>query len=351
MANIIVSIISDQTLPNYLFIKEFEKFGDRFLFLSTEEMEKKNKTKAIFETAGIEKSKIRKVLINEDELFKVKKRLDKLDWHGDENHYFVNITGGTKLMSNAVYEYFKQFNSRFFYLPIGRNTVKEIFDDKPASSEKINYEISVSEYLSIYGIDHLSENPTFTEDQVNDIFNDVKSSGYSLDNFPKKKLIRLGIKTGNKQVYTKWFEEFLYYKIKHQLNINDPLICTGLKLFKQQKEVGDFKPRNNDNEIDVFFVHNNNAFIIEAKFSLGKNTNTTALNNALYKLSAVNKRFGINAKATLMTLADFNMRSDIFKESLRKRCVLIQVHEPFDRTKVIGKELFKEELSRFVKGN
>ena len=38
MKTILVSLISDQTIPNFLFIKTFEKI-DKYLFISTDLME------------------------------------------------------------------------------------------------------------------------------------------------------------------------------------------------------------------------------------------------------------------------------------------------------------------------
>ncbi len=41
---------------------------------------------------------------------------------GRENSEFVvNLTGGTKIMSIAAYEYFKDFSSKMIYVPIPKN--------------------------------------------------------------------------------------------------------------------------------------------------------------------------------------------------------------------------------------
>ena len=48
MKTILISLISDQTIPNLLAIDNFQP--DELLFLTTEAMEKKQKFKAIMET-------------------------------------------------------------------------------------------------------------------------------------------------------------------------------------------------------------------------------------------------------------------------------------------------------------
>ena len=345
---ILVSIVSEQTLPNYLFIKEFQKEIDVFLFISTQEMEQKNKTTLIYETAGIVKNNIRKILINEDELYLVKNKLHKLGWQNKNNEYFVNITGGTKLMSNAVYEYFKQYNSRFFYLPIGKNIYKEVYDNKKAESFSIKYNISVKEYLKIYGIRFEKEDNIYTEEQCNELLKDVRATQYDINKFPKNKIKKFNLSHLNKQIHTKWFEEFLYYKIKKILNLNKDKIATGIKLFEIKNEK-EHKNYNNDNELDLFFIYKNNPYLIEAKFSVGKNINATVLNNYIFKLSSINKRFGLRAKATLMTLADFNVRSVTFKENLNIRSKIANVYFPFDRNNLLNDKVFKISLKQFLK--
>lgn len=135
---IIVSIVSEQTLPNYLFIKQFQDKVDKFIFISTDEMEKRNKTKNIIETAGIKESRIDKILVDENALYKAVAQLDKLNLFNDDS-YYVNITGGTKLMAIAVWNYFKRFShARFFYVPIGKNTYKEVFKDRDAVEKTLN---------------------------------------------------------------------------------------------------------------------------------------------------------------------------------------------------------------------
>ncbi|MCX7954784.1 MAG: DUF1887 family CARF protein [Bacteroidales bacterium] len=347
MTTYLISIISEQPVPNYLFIKEFQQQVDKFIFISTQQMEQKNKTNIICETAEINKSNRIKTLIPDDALKQSIDKLSKLTLPNDAI-FLVNLTGGTKMMSIAVWRFFSKFpNSRFFYVPIGRNVYNELFDEKPSTIHNFNYKLSVQEYLQIYGIRYEQEPQIFDEDLVFEIFNDVISGQFNIKNFPKNKF-KYTI-PNNKQYHTKWFEEFVYYKIKKQLNLDNNQIYTGIKLFdiKQEKNIDHY---NNDNEVDVIFIYNNRPFIIECKFSLGEEkVNTTTLTQIIYKLSSINKRFGLSARATIFTFADLSTLASNAIDNLKRRCEIASIHYPlFDRSCIIN-DNFKDLLEAFIK--
>lgn len=342
MTRVLVNIVSAQTVPNYLFIKEFQEEADLFLFISTSKMEEDDKTNIIWTTAGLDKKMVRKILINEDELYLAKSKLDKLGWKDAGYEFLVNITGGTKLMSNAVYAYFKNLNSRFFYLPIQKNVVSEIFEDKPATKQNIAYKISVMEYMSLYGIDYEKSPPLLDKHTVYETFQLYESAGY--ENFPYKKIknIARDLKKGI------WFEHWLYYRIKDALGIPDAAIELNIRMHQKGQNYN-FADHLTDNEVDLAFVVNNKIFIVEAKVSLGQNrVKTIKLTNALYKLAAVNKRFGLNAKAVLLTLADFSTLTGDARISIEKRCELLAIPFPFEREILANDSLFEAKLKLIV---
>jgi len=345
MANILVNIVSEQTIPNYLFIKEFQDIADAFLFISTKEMEKKNKTKVLCDTARIETNKIHKIIIDENELFLIKKKLDGLGWKNINNRYYVNITGGTKLMSIAVKEYFQSFDNKFFYLPIGKNSYSEIFSSKASIEKPVGYELSVKEYLNLYGIEYEMNDFIFDKDKAINIFNKYKNTDFKdfpVDLFPDIKL-HISQKIGL------WFEYFIYYRIKELLNLDEKSIVTGIKLYKRQKE-NNYSDTLNDNEIDIVFIKNNRIYIIELKSFLGgMKINTAGLSNYLYKIAAVNKRFGLNAKSTLFTLSDFNSLHEKAKQNLIKRCNILNIYYPLCRNNIEDEYIFKKSLNQFIK--
>ena len=66
MSNVFVSLVSDQTIPNVLFIKEIERMREDirlYLFISTDTMEKKGKTNSVIQGSHINNSKIKTEVI------------------------------------------------------------------------------------------------------------------------------------------------------------------------------------------------------------------------------------------------------------------------------------------------
>ncbi|MDK2908451.1 MAG: hypothetical protein PWR20_18 [Bacteroidales bacterium] len=347
----LVSIISEQALPNYLFIKELEKEIDKYIFISTKEMEENKKTEKIFMTVGIDPNKKNKILVEEDTLADIIGRMSKLKL--DENDtFYINLTGGTKIMSIAVWNFFHRFNNKkYYYVPIGKNSYNEIFIDKPAQIHPFTYSLSCEEYLKIYGINFEQEKFLFDREKALILYERVKAKNFMQQNIPQLRVNDLGLKYTNQktkeQIITKWFEEYLYYKIKEELKLEKNAIKKGIKLFNTNTAE---LVSQNDNEIDIFFMYKNNPYIVEAKFSLGnREINSTYLYNHLYKVASVNKRFGLRARSTLMTLADFTTRGQGFKESLEKRSYLLGTFIPFDRNDIINKDAFRNKLIQFCK--
>ena len=335
MATILVSIVSEQAIPNYLFIKEFQSCVDKFLFLSTDTMEKQKKTQLIWKTAGIDDKPIVKTNISEDILNQSIEKLNKLGLSRD-HQYLVNLTGGTKMMAIAVWRFFNQFpNSRYFYVPINKGVYHELFEDKPSKETAFTYQVGINEYLQIYGIRYEHEDIVFNESEVYDIFKGVKAGGFDLDKFPKHQLRKLDLPDNNKKIHTKWFEEYTYYLIKKELQLTDKQIATGIKLYSMNEEKKhDQYPH--DNEVDVLLMYRNRPYLIECKFSLGKDKiNIDNLYEHIYKLAAINKRFGLSAQATIFTLSDLSQLN-----------VSIQWRKPSNSMKQYQKQINKMSINK-----
>jgi hypothetical protein len=148
--------------------------------------------------------------------------------------------------------------------------------------------------------------------------------------------------------YSLWFEHYIYYSIKHILKLKDDEIKLGIKLFKKEKG-SNYTDDLADNEIDIVFVINNIIHIIEVKASVGKQKpNTTALTNYLYKLAAINKRFGINAKAALMVFSDLKSLSGTSAVNMKKRCEILNLPYPFDCNDITETNKFQYRLLTLV---
>ena len=89
-----------------------------------------------------------------------------------------------------------------------------------------------------------------------------------------------------------WFEEFIYQKIKDELQVPEENVALNVFIEKD----------NDKNELDVIFIKDNNLNVIECKSFIGGKEGVKILNNALYKLQAIMKsKFGLNAKSYLCT--------------------------------------------------
>lgn len=120
-----ISLLSDYLIPNLLLIKEFKQECDKLVFITSSPMEKKKKSYWLEMALQLPVDSVEKIEVIEDDYEKIKDRLtDKSFSQGDE--YILNLTGGTKVMSLAVFDYFKSFNAKFYYVPVGKNVIKDI---------------------------------------------------------------------------------------------------------------------------------------------------------------------------------------------------------------------------------
>lgn len=116
MANIIISLVSDQTIQNVIFIKS-QPPADRYVFITTAHMERSGQSRSewIEKAAGISAERI---VVIEDDLLDIEQRLSEGLQAGPEDQITVNLTGGTKIMSIGVYNYCQKLTYRkIYYIP------------------------------------------------------------------------------------------------------------------------------------------------------------------------------------------------------------------------------------------
>lgn len=158
MMKIIVSVISEQSVPNMVMIKNNQD-ADKFVNIVTK------KSKAYLDNfkEALKKSipdiDDKSVVIDVDET-KSSDILKKLEYKGnifdEAEKIFVNITGGTKILSIFTYQFFNmnyKDKSRFFYMDIGKSAASfiELPKDTDVPMEPSN-NISLEEYMRSYGI-------------------------------------------------------------------------------------------------------------------------------------------------------------------------------------------------------
>jgi hypothetical protein len=357
MAYILVSLISEQTLPNLLMIKELKEI-DQYLFISTKVMETKKKTEHIINAAQVDiRNKCKTVIVEEDSLPDILAKLEKLDFD-DDDHFYINLTGGNKIMAIGVYEYFKNRKSQIFYIPVGKNKYRKIFPHVKNREKPIEYRLKVDEYLKSYGIESIfsklrqdRRTSERTEEFFSWFINADKYQKQILNNLrefrSKKKIIKndcpeifkligeIPFNSGKRDSLSKyeikylsgdWLEDLVYNRIKSITKL-------GNNYIKQDVQI---KIQETSNQFDVMFVIDNVLYLIECKTDIfDLNTDKNILNDTLYKISALKHKFGLTPRSFIMTLSHKGTSEKCIKESHIERAETLGV-QIFDKTMFLG---------------
>jgi len=331
---VLVSLVSDQTIPNVLFIKTIPEYDD-YIFITTKLMKERQKTQAICNATGIKYGKKNEITVLESNVENITQKI--ASFYNAKNGYVVNITGGNKLIFLSVYNFFNILNIPIYYKPIDENSFIGLNQGKKAI--KINHKLTVKQYLNAYNIDYEKINTEFfPKKALNKILKDFEKSDFKINDFIKDK------PTEQKLFFTGgWFEQFCYHKIKDTLMLSENEIEINVEVFHFGK-----KNRNtNDNEFDIIFVKNNQLYVVEAKVSIGnKKTNELTINQVLFKLSALNKNFGLRSHAYIFTLADIYAENHNFTEDLQRRLKILSINTILDRNIIKNNEKFITEIKK-----
>jgi hypothetical protein len=330
MKTIIVSLISDQNIPNLEFIKEHP--ADAYLFVTTKE--KTSNLKWLIHAAKIDEAKILPyVLVNAFSFEDVELQLNAVI--NDEDRYLVNLTGGTKIMSLATREVFKNVQSEMYYLTgMNKESIK-LFPGRNKPSSTNNTKISLEEYLNAYGFNVISKgtmvksneqtkkvlafytNAIQKEDFI--ILEDLRVNyrGKKLSDFSKVEglggvLEKMKFEPQTAGVVTKeevkyltgeWLEEFMLDYLKQEKGLLDNEIGMGWQLHKDNGEVNAIP-----NEFDILFVKNNQLQIIECKSSIFTNIEETKnlIAETIYKADSLRNKLGLFANTAIITVSDLN---------------------------------------------
>jgi hypothetical protein len=348
MKTCLVSLVGEQTIPNILVAAHFRP--DHMLFISTKKMEDKSKTHAILETLKLRQldysRRYQKLEILENSIIDLQDKVSKwLSQTQEEYQFIVNLTGGNKLMSLAVYDFFKELGSDMVYVPIPENRYLSPFPKlRPKPSGLLEDRLTVIEYLSAcnFKIPNLSTLKTGRELAFNrknltefifDQYEQVKpllrwfgdklrlvkedrvkkgykfSESFSLENeFQKKFIDGFGFQNEGSQLsktiykpdwhYLRggWLEERLFLAIREALPQ------------RADVQIGvEFKDAfGNKNELDVLFTHENIFYLVECKSldSHEGNDVRIGVTDFLYKLGALRQSFGLTPKAFFASTSD-----------------------------------------------
>jgi hypothetical protein len=348
MKTILVSLISDQTIPNLQFIKE--KQVDEYIFLTTKEMKHKGTLQWLYDASKINIDKCTSIVVEPYSYDNIEAELSKVV--NDEDHYIINLTGGTKIMSLAVNDFFKDINSEMFYLT-GTNEYIKIFPGRTKPTFALQTKITLEEYLTAYGFmvksKSIAVKPIDTTIKILNYFlNHITKDDYMIletlrVNHRGSKLNAIETVSGLKELLNRfefecnkpncldkyeikyltgeWLEEYVYYSVKEKYELTDDEIGMGWQIQKNQVP----------NEFDVLFIKNNQLNTIECKSSIYTDIDEkkTIIGETIYKSDSLKNKFGLFVSTSILTVSDLkNVKPN---ELNRADASMI---------KVIGKEAF-----------
>lgn len=332
MSKTIVSIISEQTIPNYLFIKEMFLPGDTLMFISSKKMSKR--ISWIKNTLDWNNCSMVDIILDKDgdeeKNNVMKEKITR--FLSPSCEYYVNLTGGTKFMALVVQNIFERYNSSFYYIPYPKNQIITLSNSKV---DDISLRVSIKEYLSLYGekirepkcltIDSIytkSFLPIFLNELINSDFEIIsKLRAYrntkkgiliseieTQENSDKKPRIEnLSVFLNNinypyhsdrlshsdiQYLTGGWFEEYVFYAVQKYVCPDDILLGVNIE--------------KTNNDLDVVFTTGNKLYVIECKTGVEKEL---MLKEIVYKASALKSELlGLSAKSYIFALSEDNER-------------------------------------------
>jgi len=348
---LLVSLVSDQTIPNVQLINELKETVDNYLFISTKGMEQKGVRNWIIEACDLQPEKLLPyVEVKQFSFDDIEQKLDLIDF--DEYlKVIVNLTGGTKVMTLASFDYFKEIGADIFYLTGSDDGLIKLAPGRKKRNEKLNSKVDVVQYLKAYGFTITETTPSsVNSDYTERLFNyfvegiliPFKEVLNSLRKFRKKgtKIIKIDLlenfltaiefpnsmpgeltELETKYLTGEWFEEYVAHKLQKELELSNSEIKTGLVITKTNKN-GDMVA----NEMDVVFTWKNKIYTIECKTSIfneeqlpdGKIKSKSILGETLYKSNSLRQGFGLYVSTFIFVLDNIDEHKATLKNHLER---------------------------------
>ena len=309
MAKTLVSIISAQTIPNYVFIKDYFEQNDRLLFFTSSTLSKP--LDYILNALKIERENVDVCPLSEENWEEMRNQIASVI--NPDARYIVNTTGGTKYMSMAVWEEFRKHKKTdFVYIPHPKNIYLRTHD----KSTPIQQRVSIKEFMAVTkAVEYSVKQCTKTKEYVNQFFNlfqsftqdemmliekirkNFRNQKFEIEDVmlveqqATSKVTNQGKNTEKKYYFEQipnlssflerinfphtanrlsnadiefltggWYEEYMYHLIEEKVQPDD--IALGV-FIKQTDET-------NTNDLDVVFTKGNKLFVIECKTAITK---------------------------------------------------------------------------------
>jgi len=349
MKAILVSLLSDQTIPNVQFINELGGEVSKYLFISTKSMKLKGVAEWIKSACEISNDKVSEIEVEQFSFDSIEEQLDKYNFD-DYEKIVVNLTGGTKLMTLAAFDFFKELGADIYYLTGYNDEYIKLSPGRKKKTLKLNSKITLNQYLKSYGFSFNKTKPSnIALTQTNTIFNSFVSGLFQkhlqvleqLRNYRSKSIADIHQIEGLQLFLTEidyipinnsmldkyeikyltgeWFEEYVAEKIKMELGLSDDDIEIGLVINKKNKN-GIMIP----NEMDVLFIYKNVLYTIECKTSTyyrtlnakGEYEQVNLLKETIFKSDSLKQGFGLFVNTSIFVLDELKANMNLERAEL-----------------------------------
>lgn len=323
-----ICIVSDQLMPNFLPCLDTLLRPDEVTLIVSDTEKIKQKAKYLNQVI-----RQKGISISEDivvsKTYDVKEMQDKiLEWidghNQDFNEYCLNATGGTKIMSFAAYEAFRQFNIPVFYIEISTDEIVWLTVDRPKGEETsvrklIGEKPTLNQYFTLNGIAVESIEETRTSPMWNGLIKtfvdkqqewqkELGKLNLIASDFEKNNTLRGSVNDNLSSEFLEalYANELIKYNDIHRFEFRNQearYFCNGgwledyvhstlMNLIRDGKRVQKNvqinaieNGTNLPNELDVVALYKNFCYVFECKTKNMAEGNT--VNDIIYKLQAI----------------------------------------------------------------
>ncbi len=319
--------------------------GEPHIFLSTRKMEADKKSHILADTLGLGLHQYKILIIDPNRPADILEVLDNYAWPVGYD-FIVNITGGTKMMSQMVYLHFSEKpNSKIYYWPIGSKsiellhpTIEELPIDNPVS-------LDLSTYFAAHGYSYTMQkklSKPFKDSNV--LFKETIATG-SAGLVPSIHQAQVPFSSVDDRVYFSgtWFEEWLYEFLRCELRLQDDAIGLNLKL----KNIHSIRNTESDNEVDVAFVYNNRLYIWECKVYNQIGDSTKRIADPVYKISSLSQSLGLQATSFVAILSRFG-KSKFRRDFLNDITRVMRIKKVFSMEDLANTKIFIQQVKKLI---
>lgn len=382
MKTILVSLISEQTIPNILVAVHYKP--KVLWFISTDRSEKERKTECIENTLRLRGvlppfEYIKKNIVNQDSLTDCMDKIEALIEKADsEVEYIVNITGGNKVMALAAYEVFREIGQKVVigYMPLGKNEFMQIFPrKKPLKIHELKERLNLEEYLMSYGfkiqnkdsflairtkaLSHKDDSKWILDnyEQLKGVLGFLymnlhdkrKEKNYHLSavfgrdfsKIEREMLGKHGFKINGREMSKKlmndeivyltggWFEEYVFSEVDSLAEdrlLDDVMI--GVIIESLNKTT---------NELDIVFMKDNSFYHIECKtLSEGERD---IIRDEIYKRGAILRQLGLGEKRAIICTTQNKIREPLSVRAKEYGVEILPIQQVRDLRKLLSERV------------